>query len=781
VPLTAGQPDVLISFSSLPSQAIRGTVHSSGGAPLSTITVEIFSSNGAALATAITTADGRYAVHGLNPGVYFARTANQQGFVDVLYGNQACPQCDPLGGNFIAVAGGADTAGIDFSLTAGTAVSGTLTTSLAPVAVIGPPTVGVISGGVLTFFRQDGLLAARAVTDSLGRFETTLAPGTYEVRLEPLPGYAQASRMVTVGTSDVNNADLFVFPAGVLTLSPVRLANAAVGVPYRQTLVVSGGSGAIAFAVGAGTLPPGLTLDATSGVIAGAPFASGRFTFTVIAEDSLARHGAREYTLDVPVCTFNAPAQLVVPAAGQSDLLGQTCDGPWTTSADVAWINASRTSTSRPGPDGTVIVTPQLLITIDPNTAAASRRGHITLGSRVISVLQAGTATAPPFGVLETPANGAIVSGSVAIGGWALDDLGVARVAIYRDPVAGESAGQIYVGDATLVAGARPDVEAAFPGTPGNTRAGYGYLLLTNVLPNGGNGAITIYAYADDTDGHRVLLGTRTIVTANSSATAPFGAIDTPAQGGTTAGSTYINWGWALTPQAKQIPFDGSTIDVVIDGVPVGKLTTYNLFRSDVSGAFPGLKNSGGPVGYRAIDTTALSEGMHTIAWVVTDDEGQATGIGSRFFTVQNSAWLPSLRSPVVVPPAFSPSEIALADRTTAVPPRVDGIDISRRSASLASLPVFNQADAVRTVDLKPLQGLELALSSEESTCAPGYEGYLVVNGELRALPIGSSLDPKGTFYWQPGPGFFGTYRFVFVRTTCDGARTRIPVSVSIR
>ena len=222
----------------------------------------------------------------------------------------------------------------------------------------------------------------------------------------------------------------------------------------------------------------------------------------------------------------------------------------WTTSADVPWITASRTSTS----------TPQLLITIDPNTATTARRGHVTVGSRVIAVLQSGTTTAPPFGTLETPANGAVVSGSVAIGGWALDDVGVSRVAIYRDPVAGEAPGQIYIGDATFVAGARPDVEAAFPGTPGNTRAGYGYLLLTNVLPNGGNGVINIQAYADDTEGHRVLLGARTIVTANSSAIVPFGAIDTPAQGGTVSGSASINWGWALTPQPKTIPFDGSTI-----------------------------------------------------------------------------------------------------------------------------------------------------------------------------------------------------------------------------
>ena len=225
------------------------------------------------------------------------------------------------------------------------------------------------------------------------------------------------------------------------------------------------------------------------------------------------------------------------------------------------------------------------------------------------------------------------------------------------------------------------------------------------------------------------------------------------------------------------VPFD-FRVKASILCVPIGTVASYNLFRSDVSGLFPGLKNSGGPVGYRVIDTNALSEGMHAIAWVATDDAGKATGIGSRYFTVQNSAWLRALKPGVALPPAFSSPEIALADRTAAVPPRIDGIDLGRRFASLASLPI--DADAARTIDLKPLQGLELALSSEESTCAPTYAGYLSANGELRALPIGSSLDQKGTFYWQPGPGFFGTYHLVFVRTGCAGDRSRIPVSVRI-
>ena len=62
----------------------------------------------------------------------------------------------------------------------------------------------------------------------------------------------------------------------------------------------------------------------------------------------------------------------------------------------------------------------------------------------------------------------------------------------------------------------------------------------------------------------------------------------------------------------------------------------YNLYRADIATLFPGLANSVGPVGYRAIDTTKYANGVHTIAWVVTDSAGQAEGIGSRYFNIQN-------------------------------------------------------------------------------------------------------------------------------------------------
>ncbi len=121
----------------------------------------------------------------------------------------------------------------------------------------------------------------------------------------------------------------------------------------------------------------------------------------------------------------------------------------------------------------------------------------------------------------------------------------------------------------------------------------------------------------------------------NSASDLPFGTIDTPAPGATVSGRAYINFGWVLAPQPNLIPTDGSTISVLIDKQPVGH-PLYNNYRSDVAATFPSLQNSRGAVGYYIVDTTKLSNGLHTISWVASDAAGHAQGLGSRFFNVQN-------------------------------------------------------------------------------------------------------------------------------------------------
>jgi hypothetical protein len=234
------------------------------------------------------------------------------------------------------------------------------------------------------------------------------------------------------------------------------------------------------------------------------------------------------------------------------------------------------------------------------------------------------------------------VSGAVAVTGWALSPTGIAEVSVWRDPVAGETPaanGYIFIANADLVPGSRPDVAQAYPGYPDNTW-GWGILVLTNELPGTGglpigNGSYRLHVIVTDNAQLSTEIGATGISVNNTASVLPFGTIDTPAPGATASGTAYINFGWVLTPQPNIIPINGSTITVYIDNAPVGH-PSYGYYRSDVSTLFPNLQNSAGPVGYYIVDTTQLTNGLHTISWTVTDSANDSNGLGSRYFIVQN-------------------------------------------------------------------------------------------------------------------------------------------------
>ena len=161
-------------------------------------------------------------------------------------------------------------------------------------------------------------------------------------------------------------------------------------------------------------------------------------------------------------------------------------------------------------------------------------------------------------------------------------------------------------------------------------------MLLSNMLPNRGYGDGDGSAYAVDHAGLRTLLGTRRIIAANGASLAPFGTIDTPGQGETVSGvDRELRVGADAGPHL--IPIDGSTIDVYVDNIFMGHPDVWPLPRRHRD-AVPGpgqLERRGGPF---LIDTTQLTNGLHTISWVVRDNAGRSAGMGSRFFRVQNGS-----------------------------------------------------------------------------------------------------------------------------------------------
>lgn len=364
----------------------------------------------------------------------------------------------------------------------------------------------------------------------------------------------------------------------------------------------------------------------------------------------------------------------------------------------------------------------------------------------------------PPFGSFDTPLDGASgMNGSVPLSGWALDDIGMTDVKIYRTPVIAETTiaenGLVYIGDALFVQGARPDVELSYPTYPENFRAGWGYMMLTNFLPGQGNGTYVMHAIATDKEGTKVSLGRKTIICDNAHAVKPFGTIDTPMHGEKISGRI-LNHGWALTPLPNTIPTDGSTINVWIDGKKVGS-PDYNQYRDDIARLFPGYNNTTGAAGAFLLDTSLYTNGMHTIAWSVHDDEGNPGGIGSRFFSIQNLGGSNA---------NFTTENMALSNVVFDESLKI-AVDFESGNQMLKD---------TNEIVIEQQGRIELHFRSEESLLFLGWGA-----DRSKGLPIGSTFDAdKGIFYWMPGPGFLGKHTLHFAVT--DGVKTGNPITIQV-
>jgi hypothetical protein len=445
----------------------------------------------------------------------------------------------------------------------------------------------------------------------------------------------------------------------------------------------------------------------------------------------------------------------------------------WTAATGQTWIHFTPTS----GIDfGTVAVS------VDPaGLAAGMYNGTISVSDpnaantpQTVAVqlkILSPTDSEPPFGAFDTPTEGAKVRSSIPVTGWALDDIGVESVKIYLV----DNGSPVFIGDAVFVEGARPDVELLYPGYPNNKRGGWGYMMLTNFLPNGGNGSYTFQAVARDVEGYETTLGTKTVTCDNANAVKPFGAIDAPPQGGTASGVSYRNAGWVLTPLPNKIPEDGSTIDVYVDGIDLGH-PSYNIYREDVAVLFPGYANSNGAHANFDFNTTAFGNGLHTIQWIATDDAGNTDGIGSRFFTIMNADAGSSALSKSATAfngkllRDFRESRASNSSLDNSTPVSVKTGFHPWKGAQNA----FPDKDGIIRIGTKELERVEVHLDS------PAL-GFQVVGNEYRSLPPGSHFDlEKGVFYWMPGPAYLGEYKLLFIREEAGGRLSGITIIISI-
>jgi uncharacterized protein YhjY with autotransporter beta-barrel domain len=149
--------------------------------------------------------------------------------------------------------------------TAGTAYSATLIGSGAVAPYSFTLTGGTLPGGVT--LSTTGQLSGTPIASGSFPFTVTVRDANGQT------GTASLTLAVSVPT---------------LAITPATLPTAVQGIAYNQTMSARGGVAPYSFAVSAGSLPAGLTLNTATGAITGTPTGSGIANFSITVTDSTA-------------------------------------------------------------------------------------------------------------------------------------------------------------------------------------------------------------------------------------------------------------------------------------------------------------------------------------------------------------------------------------------------------------------------------------------------------------------------------------------------------------
>ncbi|CAM4355540.1 putative Ig domain-containing protein [Stenotrophomonas lactitubi] len=188
-----------------------------------------------------------------------------------------------------------------------------------PTIVINPATVpgATVAVAYSQTFSASGGTAQYGFAITAGALPAGMSLNTSTGALTGTPTAAGTFNF-TVTATDANsftgsNAYTLVVAPPVIVIAPTTLAGGTVGAAYSQSFSASGGIASYSYAITAGALPAGVTLNGSSGVISGTPSAGGTFNFTVTATSSSTGAGA-PHTGSRAYSTTFLPATVLLPA-----------------------------------------------------------------------------------------------------------------------------------------------------------------------------------------------------------------------------------------------------------------------------------------------------------------------------------------------------------------------------------------------------------------------------------------------------------------------------------
>jgi hypothetical protein len=195
----------------------------------------------------------------------------------------------------------------------------------------------------------------------------------------------------SVNVIDKNNGiattSITLVVAAGLTLSFPAPPSGVVGTAYVDTLTATGGTAPYSWSVSAGTMPTGITLNASTGVLSGIPTVAGTFSFTVRVTDSGSQTAtkATSITIAAGALAITVPSSAVLPDAAPggtaSGQLGSVTVTDLRGIPTASWTATVTATTFVTGAGGPALTIPLTRITYwsGPSTAT-SGAGTFTPG-----------------------------------------------------------------------------------------------------------------------------------------------------------------------------------------------------------------------------------------------------------------------------------------------------------------------------------------------------------------------------------------------------------------
>ncbi|MEU4338486.1 fibronectin type III domain-containing protein [Micromonospora lupini] len=258
---------------------------------------------------------------------------------------------------------------------------------------------------------------------------------------------------------------IVIAPLPTLTFPPPPQGQ--VGIAYSNQLTVNGGTGPFAWSVSAGSLPPGVTVNPSTGLLSGTPTLGGNYSFTVRVVDSFGQAATRTVALGItpsPTLTFPPPppGQVGVPYSTQLTVNGGTAPFVWSVSAGAL-------------PPGLTLIESTGLLSGTPTTAGSSSftvRVVDAAGQQatqpVTLVITTGPLVVVKTSSVTTVAAGGTVSYTISVTNTASVALNGVTIA---DPLGGVLDDAVYNADATATSGTVSFVNPTLSWT-GNLAAG---------------------------------------------------------------------------------------------------------------------------------------------------------------------------------------------------------------------------------------------------------------------------------------------------------------------